>query len=171
MDTVEALISSRPPKYDGQDHRASWGRRYPLRGQGVLLFNLTRSTPFTISISPAKPHRHHTTPGYLALKIYEDEAQFVFRDPGSSQVAVVKAHTKENSPGYVSGLITTYWYSFDHQNYVSIFDDSAIRSDQSVSFNIGSGRVPVLMHAYLFFYRGSASSLILFDSIYKIVSI
>ncbi len=117
MDTVQALTSSRPPRYDGQDHKASWGRRYPLKGQGVLLFNLTRSTPFTISISPVEPCKHQATPGYLALHICEDEAKFVFSEPDSTE-SVVEAKTTAKNSGYVSGRITTYWYSFDHQNYV-----------------------------------------------------
>ena len=114
---IKALLSSRPPKYDGQDHKASWGRMYPLKGQGTLMFNLVRSTPFTISISPMEIPKRGSTPGYLSLKIGKYTAEFVLCEPNSSEPTVL-AETTDNNPGFVPGVITTYWYSFDHSNLV-----------------------------------------------------
>ena len=113
---MEALLSSRPPQYDGQDHKASWGRPYPMKGQGTLTFNLVRCTPFTISISPAQGPLACSSPGYIALKIGQDEAQFVLCRPDGTEQFLVK--TKQNEPGFVPEYITSYWYSFDHFNLV-----------------------------------------------------
>ena len=113
---MEALLSSRPPQYDGQDHKASWGRPYPMKGQGTLTFNLVRCTPFTISISPAQGPLACSTPGYIALKIGQDEAQFVLCQPDGTEQLLVE--TNKNTPGFVPEYITSYWYSFDHFNLV-----------------------------------------------------
>ena len=81
------------------------------------MFNLVRSTPFTISISPMEIPKCGSTPGYLSLKIGENTAEFVLCEPNSSEPTVL-AKTTENNPGFVPGVITTYWYSFDHSNLV-----------------------------------------------------
>ena len=113
---MEALLSKRPEKYDGQDHKASWGRHFPLKGQGIFMFNLVRDTPFSIFISPENVVAPHATPGYIALKIGKDTAQFVLCKPDSEPT--VLAETAEKNPGFVPKFITTYWYSFDHCNLV-----------------------------------------------------
>ena len=113
---MEALLSSRPPQYDGQDHKASWGRHYPMKGQGTLTFNLVRNTPFTISISPAQGPLACSTPGYIALKIGQDEAQFVLCQPDGTEQLLPAETTKSTPAGFVPEYITSYWYSFDHFN-------------------------------------------------------
>lgn len=88
------------------------------------MFNLTRSTPFTISISPEEPRSEPvppytvaTTPGYIALKIGRKMARFVFARPDGSE-PITLAETIRDNPGYIADRITTYWYSFDRSNYV-----------------------------------------------------
>ena len=118
---MEALLSSRPPQYDGQDHRATWGREFPLEGQGTLLFTLNRSTPFDIYISPQKPANPNLTPGYLGLQICQDGALFVLSKPSKhfdfSDEKILDS-TSNFEDGYVPDCITTYWLSIDHSNLV-----------------------------------------------------
>ena len=116
QESLETLLSSRPPEYDGQDHKATWGRPYPLKGQGTLIFNLVRDTAFTIVISPAKPAEPFKSPGFIALKIGEFKAEFVLGKPDKEPEVI--AETTARQPGFVPKKITSYWYSFDHNNLV-----------------------------------------------------
>ena len=121
----EASLSSRCTQYDGQDHKATWGRFYPLQGQGTLMFNLDRCTAFTIVISPAEPPKPESVsasclyyPGYIALKIDKEKAEFVLSMPGSEQSEQTLKCTAGDDGGFVPNKITTYWFSFDHSNLV-----------------------------------------------------
>ncbi len=79
------------------------------------MFNLTRSTPFTISISPEQPSCSATTPGYILLEIGKGTARFVLVKPDGT---TIKLYSKKRKPGFVSDRTTTYWYSFDWSNLV-----------------------------------------------------
>jgi len=57
----------------------------------------------------------------------------------------------------------------DVTNNISFMDTSAIRSDGTVTYNIGAGRLPASLHSFLFFTRGVAPDMIVSDSNYSVV--
>jgi len=58
----------------------------------------------------------------------------------------------------------------DANNEVAFFDDSTTRSDTSCDIDIGAGRTPSDLHAYMFFTRGLAETLEVSASDYMVVS-
>ncbi len=55
----------------------------------------------------------------------------------------------------------------DENNIAFVCDDSGTRSQQESMFNIGAGRDLSHLHAYLFFFRGTGSDLMVSNSSYS----
>lgn len=104
MSAIE--LKEAPPPYSAANHAATWYKYYPLHGQGIMVFNILRKSPFEIVI---RPEEQKSTSEWLSLAIHRNKAEFKL---GGKQDKVL-AQVKKDGVGYDPEEITSYWFSFN----------------------------------------------------------
>ena len=94
-------------------HEPNWTKEFPTVGEGVINFNVQRSSPFWIVIRPKKRGQAMVDPTeWICLEVTLHPAAFkLYREKQLYQVT-------EPGVGYEKGRKISYWFSYDRQRLV-----------------------------------------------------
>ena len=101
-------------------HQPTWVRDFPAVGQGVIIFNMVRKTPFTVFVSPRL--EEGTTGADEWINLTVDETSATFREHRNGKTKVLKRVTgmsvpKNEATGYCQSVgvddkhKVAYWLS------------------------------------------------------------
>ena len=105
--------------------KPNWHKDFPVVGQGTVIFNMQRSTPFCIVIRPKpKPIRDDDTPDdpceWISLEVEKSAVRFKLHiDKKTTVVAKQHGEIKHGETkyrekvGYIEGRKVSYWFSYD----------------------------------------------------------
>ena len=90
-----------------------WQRTFPVHGQGVVIFNLTRNDPFSIIVKQVKRDK------WIGVDVLDGKAQLVMKDTRPQQF-ILKSITDQYS-GVDKGRKISYWLSYDRFHYTIMY--------------------------------------------------
>jgi hypothetical protein len=96
--------------------KPNWHKDFPVVGQGTVIFNMQRSTPFCIVIRPKDTRLDE----WISLEIEKSAVRFKLHiDEKTTVVAKELGEIKYGGTkcgekvGYVEGRKASYWFSYD----------------------------------------------------------
>ena len=100
-----------------------WSREFPASGQGTIVFNLERATPFSLLVRPKQPPPlvlKNFESQEILLEIDKDAVYFKLNAKSTTKTLTeVYGKTKlARTVGIEQGCVTSYWLSYDASNMV-----------------------------------------------------
>lgn len=92
----------------------NWARDFPVIGEGVLIFSIQRSTPFSIIIRPKLEEDEPGADQWISLEVHRDKALFKMHMKGKTTVlAEVTGVICNERVGFDEKRKISYWLSYD----------------------------------------------------------
>jgi len=97
------------------DVSPTWSKPFPVNGQGILIFNISRSNPFAIVV---KTKDETPYDDWIALDIQESRASFFMYLNGQPSTLKTVNDSADTKVGYEVDRKIAYWLSYDRDNLV-----------------------------------------------------